>query len=281
MPPSIWPSTASGLIACRRPARRDLDHPHQAQLDVHVDHRPVGGEGEPHVRVALARLGVERMRRRGGGTRASPRSAPSPTSSISEACSRRAALAQPRRAPPRRRLAPRRRSSYVWREADDEPGRADRGVGRQHEHLLDARARCGRSAPAPSPAPGRPRPPRCAPRRAARRRPAQPHPGGRVVVEALGEADVLDADRVADAAPHALAVGGRSRRRRAARAGRRRSARAAASPRTRSSSSAHRRRPVDDLAGGQRRALRDRVAHAAARPGPCPSAAASRSICDS
>ena len=36
----------------------------------------------------------------------------------------------------------------------------------------------------------------------------QPDPGGRVVVEALGEADVLDAHAVADAPPHALAVGG-------------------------------------------------------------------------
>ncbi len=34
------------------------------------------------------------------------------------------------------------------------------------------------------------------------------HAGGRVVVEALGEADVLDADRVADAADDALTVGG-------------------------------------------------------------------------
>lgn len=34
------------------------------------------------------------------------------------------------------------------------------------------------------------------------------YPGGRVVVEALGEADVLDADRVADAPDDALAVGG-------------------------------------------------------------------------
>ncbi len=36
----------------------------------------------------------------------------------------------------------------------------------------------------------------------------QAHAGGGVVVEALGEADVLDADRVADAADDALAVGG-------------------------------------------------------------------------
>ena len=36
----------------------------------------------------------------------------------------------------------------------------------------------------------------------------QAYPSGGVVVEALGEAHVLDADRVPDAAPYTLAVGG-------------------------------------------------------------------------
>ena len=40
---------------------RDLDHAHEAELDVDVDDRAVGGERERHVRVALALL-VERER---------------------------------------------------------------------------------------------------------------------------------------------------------------------------------------------------------------------------
>ena len=59
----------------------------------------------------------------------------------------------------------------------------------------------------------------------------QPHPGGRVVVEALGEADVLVGDRVADAADDALAVGRvvhRARQRPQVRAPRRARAAAAA-----------------------------------------------------
>ena len=37
------------------------DHLHQAELDVHVDDRPVRGERELHVRVALPGLRVDRV----------------------------------------------------------------------------------------------------------------------------------------------------------------------------------------------------------------------------
>ena len=39
----------------------DLHHLHQAELGVHVDHRPVGGERVLHVGLALAGLRVQRM----------------------------------------------------------------------------------------------------------------------------------------------------------------------------------------------------------------------------
>ena len=43
--------------------RRDLDHPDEPELAVDVDDRSMGGVGEGHVRVALARLGIERAGR--------------------------------------------------------------------------------------------------------------------------------------------------------------------------------------------------------------------------
>ena len=104
----------------------------------------------------------------------------------------------------------------------------------------------------------------------------QPHPRGRVVVEALGEADVLEPDGVADAAHHALAAGdvrdpARERRRRRP---------AAAATRTDSSSS---RTGAGQLIAAPvgidvpvAMALRSRSS-----TGSIPSAAASLSICAS
>ena len=63
MPPSIWPSSACGFIALPTSCvGGELDHAHEPQLGVDVDDRAVGGEGELHVRVALAVL-VERVGR--------------------------------------------------------------------------------------------------------------------------------------------------------------------------------------------------------------------------
>ena len=97
----------------------------------------------------------------------------------------------------------------------------------------------------------------------------QPDPRGRVVVVALGEADVLVADRVADAAHHALAVGGVGHP--AGQAAQVGAARGVAVPapglRQRHGLHAaqqlgHRRRAVHDLPGRRLAAHADRVAAA-------------------
>ena len=107
----------------------------------------------------------------------------------------------------------------------------------------------------------------------------QPHPRGRVVVEALGEADVLVGDGVADAADDALAVG-----RVVDRAGQRPQVGVvAALGRQRQvghdlQQLADRRGGVDDLAGDVEVALAHAVAAAGSPPGPRPTASASSSI---
>ena len=111
----------------------------------------------------------------------------------------------------------------------------------------------------------------------------QPDAGGAVVVEALGEADVLEADREAGAAADALAarrVAGAARQ--AERVARQRLGAPAARARRRARiTSAVGSEPVDPLAGRERVARAPARSAAAARPGRCPSAAASLSICAS
>ena len=62
MPPSIWPSSACGFIALPTSwVVASSTTRTRPELDVDVDDRAVGGEGELQVRVALAVL-VERVR---------------------------------------------------------------------------------------------------------------------------------------------------------------------------------------------------------------------------
>ena len=63
MPPCTWPSHCARFMI--RPTflrGGDLDDADEAERGVDVAHRPVGGEAERHVRVALAGLGIQRGR---------------------------------------------------------------------------------------------------------------------------------------------------------------------------------------------------------------------------
>ena len=93
---------------------------------------------------------------------------------------------------------------HVWRLADVEPAEPIVGVGRGEHDLVDAEHLAGDLLGERDEA---------LPDLGARARDGgdpvvEPAPGGRVVVEALGEHEVLEADGEADAAPHVGGVGG-------------------------------------------------------------------------
>ena len=110
----------------------------------------------------------------------------------------------------------------------------------------------------------------------------QPHPRGGVVVEALGEADVLDADRrsrrrARTPSPWVVLATPPGSSRGSSPDGRRRAARR----RTRAQQLGHRRRAVDHLTGRHHRRRSRTALRTRSSTGSRPSAAASLSICDS
>ena len=98
--------------------------------------------------------------------------------------------------------------TYVCREAEVEPAEPTCGVGRVDGHLGDAQLGAGDLRVDGDAALADLRHGGVDGGDGLAADDLHAHPGGRVVVEALGEADVLDADRVADAPDDALAVGG-------------------------------------------------------------------------
>ncbi len=177
---------------------RDLDHPHEPELGVDVDDRAVGGERERHVRVALAAArraadGRAVVVLAGRLDRPSPIVAAAARSSSSRTARHAACTAPP--------------VMYVWRDAEDEPAEptcVSAGSTSTFSTPSSVRAICPCTVTRPWPTSAAAVWTSTSGSPPAER---EPHARGRVVVEALGEADVLEADGVADAAPHALAAG--------------------------------------------------------------------------
>ena len=201
MPPSIWPSTGLRVDRLADVLRgADPDDARRGRARRRPRRRPASrSAGERDVRALagdLAGLRVERRRRAGGGR--------SRSTSTSLAAARRAL----RRAPARQasRTAP--AAIHVMPRGRRRAGRVDRrGRRRREPRRRRCRARCARPAGSRSSTPW-PTSAAAQCTSAASRSPAttEPHARGAVVVEALGEADVLEADREADAAADALAV---------------------------------------------------------------------------
>ena len=196
MPPSIWPSTGLRVDRLADVLRgADPDDAREAELDVDLGDDPHRARSEGDVRAVardLAGLGIERRRARvavdaldvdlARRSRAAPRA--------------RARQASPHRAgghprhPRRRRRAGRVDAVGRARREHDVLG-AELGARDLEDHARHALADLGGGAVHLGGEPsGR----------------AEPHARGAVVVEALRVADVLEADREADAAPDALAA---------------------------------------------------------------------------
>ena len=218
MPPSIWPSTASGLSA--RPtscAVAICDHPDQPELGVDVDHGPVGGERERHVALPwpFSSSGVGRAvvvldgrldgvvaEQRRPATRVGAGRVDDRRPSISQrrpASSRgRATCARTCLAPPARPSAPRRPSSRSGATpTSTRPSRPAVSAG-WHDTSSTPSTVAGDLLPAmvtkpwPTSAAAV-----CTVDHGSPLDDRQPDARGRVVVEALGEHEVLEADRVA------------------------------------------------------------------------------------
>ena len=195
MPPSIWPSTACGLIAlptsCAVPIQTTRVRPRSTSTSTTTFIAAHANATCARSPADLARLGIERLRARvavdaldvdlAAGSRRAPR-APRGT---------------------RRRTAP--AAIHVMRDADAEPDEptasvepgasahvvgAELGARDLEDHVRHALADLGRGAV----------------HLGASRRATEPHARGAGVVEALRVADVLEADREADAALDALAA---------------------------------------------------------------------------
>ena len=225
MPPSIWPSDRQRVERPPDVLRRgDLDHLHQAELDVDVDDGPVGDERERRVAVALAvlvellgrRMAIlDRLVEREAG--ASPRrpamrqtrhrrrrrrcrrrraaAASSPFAAATARTAARAPLDTPRRPLPRSSTSG---ATPTWI-------RPSRPRCRSVEHdLVDAEDRPGDLAG------DRDEPLTHLGRGELERGHAvgEPAAGGRVVVEALGVHEVLDRHAPADAAHDVAGFGG-------------------------------------------------------------------------
>ena len=260
VPPSIWPSTACGLSGRADVLRRaDPDDARQAELDVDLGDDAHRGAREGDVGALardLAGLGIERRRARMAVH----------ALDVDLAAARPLALLERRAAgvahgagrhpghARRRGRAGRADASRSCAGASVDVVGAELGARDLEDHAGHALADLGRGAVHLGAAVG-----------------AQHHARRAEVVEALRVADVLEADREADAAPHALAA------RRVARAARqpdrvarqllRRSGTGSAAARRITSATGS--EPGDALARRQRLARPERVAAAAARPGRC------------
>ena len=248
MPPSIWPSTASGLIAvptsCAVPIQTTRVSPSSTSTSSDDAHRRARERDVRALARRLARLGVERARLRVAVDPLDVDLSPGARSRSSTGRAARElhrACRHPRHARRRRGAGRVDRRRLVRREHD--VVRAELGARDLDDHVRHALADLGRRAVHLGAAVG-----------------AQRDARGAVVVEALRVADVLEPDREADAAADALAA------RRVARA-----ARAAGSPRAAAArlgdrqlggAADHvgdRKRSLDPLAGRQHVAGRERV----------------------
>ena len=276
MPPWIWPSRASGFMtrptswvvaistARTRPSSTSTSHTARwaAKATATIESPcPVSGSSGCVGAVAVDGGLVDRARRPAG-----PRAAPLGR-----------ALAQPLghlRGTP---CAPPRRSSRSGATPSVEPAEPTAVSAGSTTHALHVQLGAGDLLHARSPGPGPPRRPRVwtsasGPSAVER----QAHARGGVVVEALGEGDVLEADREADA-PRGCPRRGWCWRRRPGSSRRStgllRASGGSGMARSSSSSSRTGAGPVDHLAGGQARRRSTWRCAAAARPDPCPSSA--------
>ena len=233
VPPSIWPSTGCGLIAlptsCAAPIQTTRVSPSSTSTSATTRIAQTAKRDVGALAGDLAGLGVERRRRR-------------VAVDALDVDLAAAARARARRAPRGRRRGRRRRpSTSAATPRSSRPSPTRRGRVRREPDVVDAELRArdledhvrdalpdlgggavdlGRAVV------------------------EQAHARGAVVVEALGEADVLEADREADAAPDALAARRVAGAARAAGAGR------AAAPRPRAAR-ARRRARITSATGSE------------------------------